>query len=359
MDHLAKCLNHTLTIKKSANPPIGGAGSYAGRYKTFSSGARVIIFFISCGDIMIDKKGRDAIISQLDILKKIIRDNIIFIITDDYNESDCRIGFDENQGNWSYVGYDCTDVKGKTMNIEPSSLDNPGIVLHELCHMIGLEHEHQNPDGCIAWDTKEVIKYYSGPPNNWSIDHILENVINPKSDNDIWAGPGGYDPKSIMHYIFDDKFIDEIQTKANYRKKYPNLTQDEINEKYLDLFRFRDTLSDNDISSIQKFYDVQTILLIRFYPGTDDDTVLMKCFFQEILEDPKNFLESAFFRWVPEKTEILETDIETFSLTIKKTPNTSLWSKETWEKIFYLYGARINIDKIEIKNMYYDERLHL
>lgn len=384
MNQHAKCSNHKLPAKKrQCVQPVGGAGAFAGIHKTFICYATIRLTFISCGDSAIDKKGRQAVISQIDILKKIVRDHLNFVIIDNYNGANCRIGFDyrsppsdvdlkldpsddnkrlpqtvnDIEGNWSYIGADNLDITGKTMNIDPRCLDNPGIIMHVLCHLIGLGHEHQHPDGCIAWNVNEVIKYYSGPPHNLSNDYILANILNRKSNNDIWIGTAGYDSKSIMNCVFDEKLVDEKQTKTNYRQKYPNLSNDEIDEKYLKLFKCRNTLSSDDISSIQKFYEVETILVIRFY-SSDDNMELMKASFECIIEYPNEFIDTSFSKCVFTKAEILEVDVETLCLTIKSIPDTNLWRKGIWEKIFYLHGIQVDIDKISIQNMYDDKRLH-
>jgi hypothetical protein len=51
--------------------------------------------------------------------------------------------------------------------------------LHELGHTLGLLHEHQNPTTPIKWNEANVIKDLSGPPNNWTVDMIRFNVLNP------------------------------------------------------------------------------------------------------------------------------------------------------------------------------------
>lgn len=109
--------------------------------------------------------------------------------------SDIRIGFDPNDGAWSYIGTDCSG-KWKTMNL---GFIDQGTVLHEFGHALGLIHEHQSPaNGGFNWDKEEVINSLSGPPNNWDLDTIEHNMF-AKYDKDQLLMTE-YDSKSIMHY---------------------------------------------------------------------------------------------------------------------------------------------------------------
>jgi hypothetical protein len=52
-------------------------------------------------------------------------------------------------------------------------------VLHEFGHALGLVHEHQHPAGGIQWNRPQVLRDLSGPPNNWPLDVIEQNVFKP------------------------------------------------------------------------------------------------------------------------------------------------------------------------------------
>jgi len=89
--------------------------------------------------------------------------------------SDIRVGFN-NSGAWSFVGRIPESLNTQqTMNF--AWLDSI-TVLHEFGHMLGLFHEHQNPNNPIAWNTANVIADASGPPNNWSLATIRNNILN-------------------------------------------------------------------------------------------------------------------------------------------------------------------------------------
>ena len=109
--------------------------------------------------------------------------------------SDIRIGFDSNDGAWSYIGTDCSS-KWKTMNL---GFIDQGTVLHEFGHALGLIHEHQSPaSGGFDWDRDEVIKSLSGPPNNWDLATIEHNMFGKYNSSQLLMTE--YDSRSIMHY---------------------------------------------------------------------------------------------------------------------------------------------------------------
>ena len=73
------------------------------------------------------------------------------------------------------------------------------IALHEFGHAIGMVHEHQNPkSNPIQWNKTEVIKDLSGPPNNWNVAQIEQNVFQRYGINQ--TNGSSFDPNSIMIY---------------------------------------------------------------------------------------------------------------------------------------------------------------
>ena len=116
-----------------------------------------------------------------------------------------RIGFDPGDGSWSYVGRDVLNVKDptqRTMNFG-WALNTPygrDTALHEIGHTLGLEHEHQNPNAGITWNTQAVIDYFSGPPNNWQQSQIEWNILRKIPVAQVKGT--NWDPDSVMEYQF-------------------------------------------------------------------------------------------------------------------------------------------------------------
>ena len=110
-------------------------------------------------------------------------------------QSDIRVGFDSNDGAWSYIGTDCSR-QWKTMNL---GFIDQGTVLHEFGHALGLIHEHQSPaSGGFNWDKEEVIESLSGPPNYWDMETIEHNMFAKYDEDQLTMTE--YDSTSIMHY---------------------------------------------------------------------------------------------------------------------------------------------------------------
>lgn len=136
-------------------------------------------------------------------------------------ESDVRIAFVKGEGSWSYLGKQNTYVdKAKaTMNYgwlsDVPATDERGTILHEFGHMLGLAHEHQNPNSVLTWKRDVVIASLSGPPNNWSVETIEANVFNKYSTEDNVVATA-QDMESIMMYSFPGVWNEEnIPTHSN------------------------------------------------------------------------------------------------------------------------------------------------
>ena len=145
----------------------------------------------------------EGIADQIDMVKAIAPEwnqhaNLNFVFTDDPN-AEIRVTFDSTDGAWSYVGTDNLQIPSSqpTLNL---GWQDQGVILHEFGHMIGLSHEHQNPDQGIQWNEQVVIDELAGPPNFWPEETVRHNVLN-KYSADILLGTT-FDPNSIMLYAF-------------------------------------------------------------------------------------------------------------------------------------------------------------
>lgn len=134
-----------------------------------------------------------------------------FIEVDDPNDAEVRIGFQQNDGSWSYMGSDVLNrpQDQRTMNFGwPLHTDRYGMTtaLHEIGHTLGFPHEQQNPKAGIVWNEDNVYRKFRGKPNEWEDPEIYHNILRkiaPTSvEGSIW------DPTSIMHYSFDASLID-------------------------------------------------------------------------------------------------------------------------------------------------------
>jgi hypothetical protein len=125
----------------------------------------------------------------------------------DFNDApnaEIRIAFNQNDGAWSYVGTDATNIPQNQPTMNLGFMDG-GTVAHEFGHAIGLAHEHQNPEGGIEWNEEVVINDLAGPPNYWDEATVRHNVLNKYSSDQIRGTE--FDPESIMLYFFPDSWV--------------------------------------------------------------------------------------------------------------------------------------------------------
>ncbi|HET8934972.1 MAG TPA: M12 family metallopeptidase [Polyangiales bacterium] len=128
--------------------------------------------------------------------------NLNFEFTTD-PRAEIRVAFDAADGAWSYIGTDNSSIplNAPTLNL---GWQDEAVILHEFGHMVGLAHEHQNPEGGLQWNEEIVIRDLSGPPNYWDEATIRHNVLEKYSADQIRGTK--FDPDSIMLYAFPDNW---------------------------------------------------------------------------------------------------------------------------------------------------------
>lgn len=142
------------------------------------------------------------------------------------SDEQIRISFQADPGSWSALGTDALvrayfPKHQPTMNFGWLREDTPDeecerVVVHEFGHALGAIHEHQSPKVSLKWNTAEVYRRFSGPPNNWSKEEIDHNILRRYERNQTNASK--FDPKSIMLYAFPGSlFTDGKGTTQNNR----------------------------------------------------------------------------------------------------------------------------------------------
>ncbi len=130
------------------------------------------------------------------------------------SEAEVRIGYSASDGSSaSAVGREVlsvplnepTTVYGWDLTTSYGS----GTALHELGHVIGMEHEHQNPFAGIKWHEQAVYDSLAKPPNNWDHDTTYHNILEKLTPQQVQGST--WDPDSIMEYEFESGLIDEPQ----------------------------------------------------------------------------------------------------------------------------------------------------
>ena len=127
------------------------------------------------------------------------------------SEAEVRIGYSTADGSSaSAVGRDVLDVPlNEPTTVYGWDLTTPygrGTALHELGHVLGMEHEHQNPFAGIKWHEQAVYDALARPPNNWDHATTYHNILQKLTAQQVQGSQ--WDPDSIMEYEFEPGLID-------------------------------------------------------------------------------------------------------------------------------------------------------
>ncbi len=128
------------------------------------------------------------------------------------SEAEVRIGYSTADGDSaSSVGREVLNVPlNEPTTVYGWDLTTPygrGTALHELGHVLGMEHEHQNPFAGIKWHEQAVYDALAKPPNSWDHATTFHNILEKLSTQQVQGSK--WDPDSIMEYEFDPGLIDE------------------------------------------------------------------------------------------------------------------------------------------------------
>lgn len=145
------------------------------------------------------------------------------------HEAEIRIGFQKNDGHWSYLGRGVLQhgASKRTMNLDGADQWGIDTAIHEIGHTLGFPHEHQNPNAGIVWDDEKVYEALAKPPNEWPRETTYHNII--KKINPETVDGSGWDRDSIMHYPFEAGLIlYPIDFQTQPLKPAPGLSPDDV-----------------------------------------------------------------------------------------------------------------------------------
>ena len=141
-------------------------------------------------------------LSPIEAIKKVVRERIQPLVGLKFvfvsHGGNVRISFNPYEGSYSLVGTDCLKENQKsTMNL--GWLD-AGTIMHEFGHVLGMIHEHQNPNGKhINWNDSAVYQW-AKQTQGWDHTTTYHNIIERYNTEQLNSSQ--FDPQSIMLYFF-------------------------------------------------------------------------------------------------------------------------------------------------------------
>ena len=128
------------------------------------------------------------------------------------SEAEVRIGYSTADGSSaSAVGRDVLNVPlNEPTTVYGWDLTTPygsGTALHELGHVLGMEHEHQNPFAGIKWHEQAVYDALGQAAQQLGPRHDVSQ--HPGEAHPQQVQGSTWDPDSIMEYEFEPGLIDE------------------------------------------------------------------------------------------------------------------------------------------------------
>lgn len=167
--------------------------------------------FFKTGHYAVPKKQADAVRAAFAEWKA-VGIGLVFQEVTQLSEAEVRIGYSEADGSSaSSVGRDVLNVPtNEPTTVYGWDLTTPygrGTALHELGHVFGMEHEHQNPFAGIKWHEEAVYASLGKPPNSWTRETTFHNILEKLDPSQVQGS--SWDPDSIMEYEFEPGLIDE------------------------------------------------------------------------------------------------------------------------------------------------------
>jgi hypothetical protein len=199
-DGSAALRRHSCVAVKPAGRPLSVLFAWADDVNTWKADedgiARVSVQFFDGS-----QWSRDQVWKRMQVIDDLAA-GLAFRLADHGEVGDIRVSF-RCSGHWSYLGRTALRIPESqaTLNVEldrgNDTREWDRVVLHEVLHAVGFEHEHQHPQAQIPWNREAVYEFY-GRTQGWSREQIDFQVLNRGEPKRLRTS--GVDDASIMQY---------------------------------------------------------------------------------------------------------------------------------------------------------------